>query len=62
MVQSMSIRLGKELLDCADVEVRSAVRSQSAKNICGLIMGARILLKLALREHEKELDHESQDT
>ncbi len=48
-------RLGARLLNCADVEIRSAVRSQSPIMICDRIICAQILLKLALREYEKEL-------
>lgn len=49
-----SSRLGARLLNCADVEIRSAVRSRSPELIVDRIRCAMVLLKRALKEYGKE--------
>ncbi len=56
MPDRRGLGLAKRLLDCADGETRAAVRSRSVPNTVERIRCARILLKLALKEYEKEVD------
>ena len=62
MAQSEHAKLGREFLNLARSELADAARSRTATNVAVCVRAARIILKLALAEYEKEMDDEPQGT